>query len=169
LEQTNFQDRNWLPKNYKPFSKDNFDKYKHLEKVVIDKIKIDNCILEKNSDEYGIDLVIINNNKIVGGLEVESHAKYWTYSFPFNTVHCLGRKKKYTADKNFYLLLSAEARNCILVSFDKMQDKYLLNQTNCSCKDEPIYDIPNNECIFGWNEINIFLNELFNKKVDSWL
>lgn len=157
--QTNFIDKGWLPEEYKPFSPGNYEKYSPLEKQTIEKINLNNYSIMKNPDKYGIDLLITYKDKIIAGLEVESHAKYWENEFPFKTVHFLGRKKKYKENNNFYIMISAECKNCVLLPFNELLDEYLVIQNNESCKNEPIYDIPKEKCIFGWNEVNKYLNK----------
>ena len=85
------------PTGYKPFSQENYNKYEHCETMLLEKIVIPHHRLKRNPDRHGIDVLVIRNKdgRKVGGLEAESHAKYWAEQFPFNTVHFLGRKTKY--------------------------------------------------------------------------
>ncbi len=157
------------PKGYKPFSIGNYKKYSPLEKFIAEKISIENHKILKNPDKYGIDLIIINNEKICGGLEIESHGKYWIDAFPFDTVHFLGRKKKYIGNNNFYLLCSQENKNAVIINFLKLTDNFIVENNNVSCEKELFYDIPKEECLFGWNKIIMYLNNYFNKKLDYWM
>jgi len=162
-QQTNFINKEWLPKGYKPFSKKLYDMYNYLENIVIEKINIKNHSLTKNKDRYGIDIVIKKEENVVGGIEVESHGKYWkSIIFPFNTVHFLGRKKKFIGDNNYYLMLNESCTNCVVIPTKKLNDEFLTLQNNEKCNNEYIYDVPKNKCIFGWDNINLFLNNEIN-------
>ena len=157
------------PDGYKPFEKSNYDKYSNLEEMVMSKIIIEHCSIEKNPNQYGIDLLIKNKDKTVGGIEVESHGKYWTDIFPFDTVHFLGRKTKFKDMDNYYLMTSAGFKNCVMINFNQLKDEYKTIQDNESCNNEPIYAIPKDQCIFGWDKVMIFLNNKFNNKAEGWM
>ena len=155
---------NWKNKEYKTFSQDKYIKFNIIEDIVKNKIDIDNYEITKNPDKYGIDLLIKRNNVIIGGIEVESHSKYWVFDFPFETVHFLGRKTKFIGKNNFYLMTSKNNLNCVLINFNQLCTDYLKTMDNSDCENEPIYKIPANQCIFGWDEANSYLNTIFNEK-----
>jgi hypothetical protein len=156
--------------NYKEFSSELYNVFSPLEEKVINKIKIENCSIEKNLNQYGIDLIIVKNGYVMGGIEVESHEKYWKNNFPFNTVHFLARKEKYKGYNNFYLMVSKGCCNALMINFMKLKDDYKIIQDNVLCYEEILYDVPVEKCIVGWDGINQHLSYVCNKdnQLDSW-
>ena len=153
------------PIHYKPYSEYSHSKYKWLETLIIQRLCIRNHHLQSNSDKFGIDVLVLDNKgAVVGGLEIESHGKYWrSYPFPYDTVHFLGRKAKYINENNFYILTNV--KNAVMIKMDKLLNYKPSNMTNTSVVEEPIYDVPIEECVEGWGNINIALNAYFNKEV----
>jgi hypothetical protein len=156
----------YKPEGYKPFSRSTYNKYKIYEELLIDNINIDNHSLINNPDEHGIDVLVLDeDNKILGGLEAESHGKYWIdKKFPFRTCHFLYRKKKYIAEGNFYIMMNRKATNGLMIPFVNLPRHKLKIMTNNSVRNEKFFDVPIKECIVGWKKINIELNHYFNLK-----
>lgn len=153
--------------NFKPFSKENYDKYSPLENVLIERIKIKGCNLIRNPIETDIDILVCNKDEnVIGALECESHAKHWNYgSLPFRTCHFLFRKEKYMGENNFYIMLSAGARNALMIRFPELKKYEVKKIDNESMEKEPMWDVPVEKCIHGWKNINKHLNEWFERKI----
>ena len=151
------------PTGYKPFDTDAYLQFSPLERIVRTKILIPNHQLIKNPEPYGIDLLVVNAEGIQGGIEVESHEKYWTKEFPFDTVHFLGRKQKYTGENNFYLMCSKNNANAVVINFLRLTDDLRIINDNENCIEEPMYDVPRDQCVFGWTAIAEHLDSHFNR------
>jgi hypothetical protein len=149
------------PEGYKPFSEGNYDKYSPLEEQVKSYLYIYGMDIVSNPDKYDIDLLIVDDGDIIGGIEVESHAKYWDDEFPFDTVHFLGRKLKYTQAGSFYLMVSAELKNAVIIHFPDLYSYDMIEKDNESCDNEPFIEIPKDDCVFGWHNINLYLNRFY--------
>jgi hypothetical protein len=156
------------PKGYKPFSESSYEKFAPIEYDVMRKLQIHNCKVDKNVDKYGIDLIVYKQYDdifiAIGGIEVESHSKYWGgYTFPFFSVHFLVRKKKYAGPNNFYLMTAADLKNVCLCPFDTVTEAEIIYVDSKYVTEEPIYDVPVELCIWGWKQVNSYLSEFFNK------
>jgi hypothetical protein len=148
---------------YKPFSQDNYDKSKWVEEIIFDKIKLANYNMVKNDNKFGIDILIIDDNQIVGGIEAEQHSKYWKEYFPFKTVHFLGRKKKYSSHNNYYVMVNSDGTKAVMIPFRDLTKYNTTLMNNSSCDNEPIYDIPCKNCIWGWDIITKFIENDLSK------
>lgn len=151
--------------NHKKYSAENHEKYKIFESFLMDNISIEEHTLAKNPDVHGIDVLVLNaENTPVGGLEAESHGKYWsTDEFPFDTVHFLHRKNKYIDVNNFYIMMNRDASTALMLPFTKLKKYKPCTRNTSLCRDELMFDIPTYECIWGWEEINKYLNKYFSK------
>jgi len=150
-------DDDWRSTEYKTFDIDKYNQYNPKEDLVIKKLDLKNIKIELNFNKKGVDRYLIKDGTIVGSLEIESHEKYWDDIFPFKTVHFLGRKKKFKNKNCFYLLFSKNLNNCLIINTIKLKDDYLINQDNAECKNEKIYDIPIDMCVFGWDKTKNYL------------
>jgi hypothetical protein len=143
----------------KPFEKELYDKYNDdVLKSIIKNIEIPDHYIVKNKKQYEIDLLIVNKwNMICGYIEGESHAKYWKDKFIFNTVHFLGRKTKYITEKGYYILTSMNNIDAVMIPFNILSLFSPISMRNIYSNSEHIYDIPNENCVFGWKNINDFI------------
>jgi len=154
------------PIGYKPFSQGNYDESKWVEKVTFNNLQLNNKTLELNLYMYGIDIFIRDNitKKLTGAIEVESHGKYWDKKFKYNTVHFLGRKIKIIEKdkqfnyKKYYIMVNSDGTQAVMIPFDKLSKYDIELQNNNSCNKEPMYNIKNKDCIWGWDLISSYIN-----------
>jgi hypothetical protein len=150
------------PSGYKPYNPE-LDRYGWLEGLVIERTSphLQNHVIVKNPDEKGIDLLIKKDDQVVGGIEVEWHGTYWKKRFPFNTVHFLGRKTKFIGDNRFYLMSNDDGSQVLAVGFDELKHHETQIQDNRLAVNEPIYDVPNDHCIWGWDDFVYIISNHF--------
>lgn len=146
------------PDGYKIFDKKLYNGHKGLEDYVVrvlsTSLQVGGLELYKNPDPYGIDILVGNGKEPVGSIEVEWHGRYWRRrDFPFRTVHFLGRKKKYMTEGAFYLMTNNDGTDAVMIGFGELQHHGTRIMDNELCINEPIWDVPNDRCVWGWRGI----------------
>jgi hypothetical protein len=157
-------DKMTKPTGYKPFSEKAYWKFSIFEQILKDNVEISNHEIVRNPDRYGIDLLVLNEDgMVVGGLEAESHGKYWgDKGFPFKTCHFLYRKKKYIEPHHFYVMINRSGKEALMMPFWELENHNTKIINNAACRGEKFYDVPIRSCIMGWDDINDYLEKYFN-------
>ncbi len=153
----------------KPYSEELHDEYRWTEDEIHNKIDLDNYNLIDNPEKKGIDKLIVDSNgNVEGGIDVESHGKYWHDEFPFSSVHFLVRKEKFVSDemKNYYILVNDDMTDCCMMSMNELiKYRKIRNKVSTEGKRTDIFwDVPNDDCTWGWDSVNKKLNEVFNNE-----
>ena len=152
---------------YKPYDKDLHREVAWTENRLQKQIQINGCSIIRNPDKYGIDFYVMKDNVILGGIEVELHGKYWKETFPFQTVHFLGRKAKCIEKHCFYIMVNEDYSDALMIPFTQLEkfktDKI---ETTYTTK-EPIFDIPLECCTWGWLNIIAELNLYFKNEINK--
>jgi len=153
------------PIHYKPYDETLDGSFKWAESIVNNYVIIPHHYVKANPDKYKIDFLVYKDDFVVGGLEVESHGKYWkNYEFPFNTVHFLGRKIKLIQPNCFYILVNNEGDNACMIPFSKLREFRVVELDNKRVDREHFFDVPNSSCIFRWENILKHLDNHFNNR-----
>lgn len=151
------------PKHRKPFSPRSYRENKWVEDLIEKKVEIAGYRLMHNPDKHGIDLLIVNRHgKAIGGIEAEWHGRYWKKNFPFETVHFLGRKIKYIKPHYFYMMVNNDGSEALMIPLTDLPKYEIKKMDNRLCDEEGIFDVPNEKCIWGWKDINNYLDYYFN-------
>ena len=69
---------------------ENLIKAKHINEVTV----------KENPDKYGIDLLVFDNNNVVGYIECEQSYKWGDEEYPYKTIRLPERKEKYLTPSN---------------------------------------------------------------------
>lgn len=131
----------------KPFEQDLFDEFdapakqaiaKHIESVF-------DVIVMPNPDQYGVDLLIIKGDKVVGSAEVE--VRQW-YECRFNTIHVLQRKQKYFNERSLFFALSKDLKSAHWIETHKIDKHPLIEVSNFKvASGELFFDVPIDEFV----------------------
>jgi hypothetical protein len=92
--------------------------------------------LTDNSDPYGVDLnIIINNDKIIGNVEVEVRTNWKTNNFPYSTLNIPKRKEKFFINKLPCYFMSinkigtraflCDSKIILLCKFEEVRNKFV--------------------------------------------
>lgn len=131
----------------KPFEQDLFDEFdapakqaiaKHIESVF-------DVVVMPNPDQYGIDLLIIKGDKVVGSAEVE--VRQW-HECRFSTIHVLQRKQKYFGERALFFALSKDLKNAHWIETHKIDKHPLVEVSNYKVANgELFFDVPIDEFV----------------------
>jgi hypothetical protein len=131
----------------KPFEQDLFDEFdapakqaiaKHIESVF-------DVVVMPNPDQYGIDLLIIKNDKVLGSAEVE--VRQWI-ECRFSTIHVLQRKQKYFNDRTLFFALAKDLKSAHWIETNKIDRHPLIEVSNYKvASGELFFDVPINEFV----------------------
>ena len=146
---------------FKPFSRKSHNEFNDK---VIDFIKnnvfLDGYHLEKNADDFDIDVLIKNVfGQTRGFIEGESHGKHWDEVFPFDTVNFLGRKLKYVRPNAYYVMTNFTGKSSVMIPFERLATYKIQRRDTAVWKNDSIIEVPNEYCIWGWEDITKYISE----------
>jgi hypothetical protein len=149
--------------NPKPFEQSYFDEHEKYEYLSMPKIIIDGYEIKHNTFEKAIDLVITTKDgRIAGAIDIESKKRYWKTDgyFPFKSVHFFQRKGKYAVQPNsFYIIVSEDLSQAVMIPIKKMLLYPIVYIKTDRGHVEAVHDVPNKDCVWGWNNINKAIGE----------
>ena len=131
----------------KPFEQDLFDAFDAPAKQVVSKYieSIFDVLVQSNPDQYGVDLLIIKGDKVLGAAEVE--VRQWI-ECRFNTIHVLQRKQKYFGDRTLFFALAKDLKSAHWIETDKIDKHPLVEVSNYKVvSGELFFDVPINEFV----------------------
>lgn len=131
----------------KPFEQDLFDQFDEPAKKAIARYieSVFDAEVEPNPDQYGVDLLIIKNGRMLGAAEVE--VRQWI-ECRFSTIHVLQRKQKYFNDRTLFFALAKDLKSAHWIETNKV-DKYpLVEVSNYKVANgELFFDVPIDEFV----------------------
>lgn len=72
---------------------------KVIEKLIKAKY-INEVVVKENPDKYGIDLLVYDEDKVIGYIECEQSYKWGDEDYPYKTIRLPERKEKYLTPSN---------------------------------------------------------------------
>jgi hypothetical protein len=131
----------------KPFEQDLFDEFDAPAKQVVSKYikSVSDVLVQSNPDQYGVDLLIIKGDKVLGAAEVE--VRQWI-ECRFSTIHVLQRKQKYFNDRTLFFALAKDLKSAHWIETNKIDKHPLVEVSNYKvASGELFFDVPINEFV----------------------
>jgi len=132
----------------KKFNLNLFNENDKISKIkVIEYFQNEGIELIENPDQYGIDLLNIEDNIIKMGFEVEHRFNWSGYIFPYTTINVPYRKTKFLSDnyKTYYCALNKELTMLFLLDMDKLKSCNIKENKNKYINNgEMFYSVPIN-------------------------
>jgi hypothetical protein len=131
----------------KPFEQDLFDEFDAPAKQVVSKYieSVSDVLVQSNPDQYGVDLLIIKGDKVLGAAEVE--VRQWI-ECRFSTIHVLQRKQKYFNGRTLFFALAKDLKSAHWIETDKIDKHPLVEVSNYKvASGELFFDVPINEFV----------------------
>lgn len=131
----------------KPFEQDLFDAFDAPAKQAVSKYieSVFDVVVMSNPDQYGIDLLIIKDDKVLGLAEVE--VRQWI-ECRFSTIHVLQRKQKYFNDRTLFFALAKDLKSAHWIETSKIDKHPLIEVSNYKvASGELFFDVPINEFV----------------------
>lgn len=111
-----------------------------------------NLFLCENGDKYGIDLVGVDDDHRLVGIEVEHKLEStWTEEFPYDCVRIPERKKKFITEGRdiwFVVVNKDFTRLCLIPSYNIPEETVIVN--NKYAKREKFFAVPAGNCRWFW-------------------
>lgn len=136
----------------KPFEQDLHDKYDAPAKEAIEKYLERACgvTVQANPDQYGVDLLITKDGKLVGTAEVE--VRQWSPNCPYPTIHVPERKTKFFSSRTLFFALTRDMQHAYWIETDKIKEHPIKEVRNIKVAEgEMFYDVPTNQ--FGFVDL----------------
>jgi hypothetical protein len=133
----------------KPFEQELHDLYDAPAKLAVGRYIERTCNIEVygNPDKYGIDLLFVRNEKIIGMAEVE--VRQWSPNCPYATIHVPERKTKFFKDRTLFFALTKDMQHAYWIETNKIIDYPIREISNYKIpRGEMFYDVPTSE--FGF-------------------
>ena len=133
----------------KPFEQELHDQYDEIAKIAIKKYIEQTCGLrvEPNDDQYGVDLLLLRNDKLIGYAEVE--VRQWSPNCPYATIHVPERKTKFFGDRVLFFALTKDLGSAYWIETNDIKEYPLKEVSNYKvASGEYFYDVPTNK--FGY-------------------
>ena len=136
----------------KPFEQELHDKYDAIAKSAVGQYIEKTCGLrvEPNEDQYGVDLLLLRNDKLIGYAEVE--VRQWSPNCPYATIHVPERKTKFFGDRVLFFALTKDIKSAYWIETNKISEHPLREISNYKvASGEMFYDVPTE--LFGFVEL----------------
>ena len=131
----------------KPFEQDLFNAFDAPAKQAVSKYieSVSDVLVQSNPDQYGVDLLIIKGDKVLGTAEVE--VRQWI-ECRFSTIHVLQRKQKYFNDRTLFFALAKDLKSAHWIETNKIDKHPLIEVSNYKvASGELFFDVPINEFV----------------------
>jgi hypothetical protein len=132
----------------KQFEQSLHDKYDApAKKVIADYLKKEfKVTVLANPDKYGIDLIILKGENIVGAAEVE--VRQWSPVCPFPTIHVPERKAKFFTLRTLFFALTHDMERAYWIETKRIKAFPLKEVKNYKVAEgEMFFDVPTNEFV----------------------
>ena len=133
----------------KPFEQDLHDKYDAPAKEAVGKYLERQLGVEvlPNPDKYGVDLLVLNENKMVGVVEVE--VRGWSPNCPYPTIHVPERKTKFFGSNSLFFALTKDMAKAYWIESKEILKHPMKEVRNIKVSEgEMFYDVPTSEFNF---------------------
>ena len=136
----------------KAFEQDLHDKYDAPAKVAVEKYLERTCdvTVQPNPDKYGVDLLILKCDRLIGTAEVE--VRQWSPNCPYPTIHVPERKTKFFGDRVLFFALTGDMQHAYWIETNKIKDYPIKEVRNFKVAEgEMFYDVPTSQ--FGFVDL----------------
>ena len=100
-----------------------------------------------NKDQYGVDLVLGRDDKVLGYAEVE--VRQWSPNCPYATIHVPERKTKFFGGRVLFFALTKDIQHAYWIQTNEIKKYPLKEVRNRSvASGEMFYDVPTSEFTF---------------------
>lgn len=130
----------------KPFEQELHDLYDAPAKEAVKRFLERECVVGviPNPDQYGVDLLIGRNGKVIGYAEVE--VRQWAPHCPFSTIHIPHRKEKYFNDRTLFFALTKDMKTAYWIETVNINKHPLIEVRNYKVENgEMFFDVPTKE------------------------
>ena len=135
---------NWTYR--KPFEQELHDKYDAPAKQAVAKYleKQMGAEVLPNPDPYGVDLLVMRGEKILGMVEVE--VRQWSLHCPFSTIHVPERKTKFFGGNSLFFALTKDMGHAYWIESKNIMEYPLKEVRNVKViAGEMFFDVPINK------------------------
>lgn len=132
----------------KPFEQELHDMYDAPAKSAIATYVERKCGVSvmPNSDQYGVDLLVMKHGKMVGSIEVE--VRQW-HPCPFPTIHIPQRKQKFFAENSLFFALTKPMTHAYWIQMKDIEQYPVKEISNYKIpRGEMFFDIPIDKFIY---------------------
>ena len=132
----------------KAFEQDLHDKYDAPAKsAVADYLTRLGYEVLPNPDRYGVDLLVLNNHKVIGVVEVE--VRQWSPTCPFSTIHVPERKTKFFNGNSLFFALTHDMQHAYWIEAKEILKHPMKEVRNVKVTSgELFFDVPTSEFNF---------------------
>lgn len=132
----------------KPFEQELHDLYDEPAKTAVAKYLMSlGFEALPNPDKYGVDLLIMKKDKMLGVIEVE--VRQWSPSCPFPTIHVPSRKTKFFNGNSLFFALTKDMQHAYWIESKEIMKHPLKEVRNVKVTaGELFFDVPTNEFNF---------------------
>jgi hypothetical protein len=130
----------------KPFEQELHDLYDQPAKLAVGRYIEKTCGIEVygNPDKYGIDLLLVRNEKIIGMAEVE--VRQWSPNCPYPTIHVPERKTKFFKERTLFFALTKDMQHAYWIECKDIMEYPVKEVRNVKVSaGEMFFDVPTNK------------------------
>jgi hypothetical protein len=131
---------------HKPFEQELHDQYDAPAKEAIKQYLERNhgIAVDPNTDQYGVDLLITRDGKVIGYAEVE--VRQWSPTCPYPTIHVPLRKEKYFNDRTLFFAITKDMKSAYWIQTLKIKEYPVKEISNYKIRSgELFFDVPTKE------------------------
>jgi len=132
----------------KPFEQELHDLYDAPAKAAIATYIERKCsvTVEPNPDQYGVDLLVMKDDKVVGTIEVE--VRQW-HPCPYPTIHVPERKRKFFSENSLFFALTKTMTHAYWIQMKDIEQYPIKEISNYKVREgELFFDIPTDKFIY---------------------
>lgn len=133
----------------KPFEQELHDLYDAPAKQAVADYMERTCgvTVEPNPDQYGVDLLIFKDARVIGRIEVE--VRQWSPNCPYPTIHVPERKAKFFSDRTLFFALTKDMKSAYWIETKDISKHPIKEISNYKVpRGEMFYDVPTSEFRF---------------------
>jgi hypothetical protein len=133
----------------KAFEQELHDKYDAPAKQAIAKFIMDTygILAIPNPDKYGVDLLVVQEGKRIGQIEVE--VRQWSPTCPYPTIHVPERKTKFFTGTTLFFALTKDMQHAYWIDTEDIKNYPLKEVRNIKVAEgEMFYDVPTGKFVY---------------------
>jgi len=141
----------------KPFEQELHDLYDAPAKEAVAAFIEKKCgvTVQPNPDKYGVDLLVMKDDKVVGTIEVE--VRQW-HPCPYPTIHVPERKRKFFSENSLFFALTKTMTHAYWIQMKDIDQYPVKEISNYKVREgELFFDIPTDK--FGYVDLNEHNND----------
>ena len=132
----------------KPFEKELHDLYDAPAKEMVAAYVERRCgvTVESNPDQYGVDLLVTKNGKLIGTIEVE--VRQW-HPCQYPTIHVPERKRKFFSENSLFFALTKEMTHAYWIQMKDIDQYPVREISNYKvARGELFFDVPTDQFVY---------------------